>query len=73
MARPANWRLFGTIEMVEVMREAQSCNLVTFNTLIKGHNGTGDMSAAKDVFPELEQAAFSPVAMTFSCLLSGAA
>ena len=60
-------------ELVEEMQQARFCNLVTYNTLMKGHIAAGDMTAAKGILREMEQAGISPDSASFSCLLSGAA
>ena len=60
-------------ELVEEMQQARFCNLVTYNTLMKGHIAAGDMTAAKGILREMEQAGIAPDSACFSCLLSGAA
>ena len=55
------------------MRQAQFCNLATINTLMKEYIAAGDMSAAKGILREMQQAGISPHSAPFRCLLSGAA
>ena len=42
--------------LVEEMQQAQFCNLVTINTLMKEYIAAGDMSAAKGILCEMQQA-----------------
>ena len=42
-------------ELVEEMQQAQFCNLVTINALVKGYIAVGDMSAATGIPHVMQQ------------------
>jgi len=58
--------------LVDEMQEVHKCNLVTYNTLMKGYLVAGDIPSAKRTLGEMEAAGVSPDSASFSCLLSGA-
>jgi len=59
-------------ELFEEMQQTHACNLVTYNTLMKGYLVTGDIQSAKRTLKDVEAAGISPDSASFSCLLSGA-
>jgi len=59
-------------EIVQEMRGSCPLNLITYNTLMKGHCNKGDLKGAWKIFAEMEQAGFSPDSASFNCLISAA-
>jgi len=59
-------------QLLEEMQQVHACNLVTYNTLMKGYLVMGDIQAAKTTLRDMEKAGVMPDSASFSCLLSGA-
>jgi len=60
------------LELLKEMHSTHSMNLVTYNTMIKGHCIIGNLANAQKALREMEVAGIAPDAASFSCLLSGA-
>merc|ERR1719512_710448 len=59
-------------ELGEEMQPKHACNIVTFNTLMKGYTAAGDIKTARSILHEMEAAGVAPDSASFSCLLGGA-
>lgn len=67
----------GTIEkareVVEEMRGLNLLDVVTYNTLLKGHSAAGDLEGCKKLLNEMAEAGFPPNDVSFNCVINAAA
>jgi len=59
-------------ELLQEMQKSFSLNLITYNTLMKGHCAHGDLKKAWSVFSDMEKAGITPDSASFNCLISTA-
>lgn len=59
-------------ELLGEMQKSFSLNLITYNTLMKGHCARGDYQKAFRVFRNMEEAGIVPDSASFNCLISTA-
>mmetsp|Transcript_12858 Transcript_12858/g.23021 ORF Transcript_12858/g.23021 Transcript_12858/m.23021 type:complete len:1016 (-) Transcript_12858:59-3106(-) len=60
-------------ELVHEMREMGLTDIITFNTLLKGHCATHDLKGAKELLGEIELAGLKPNDASYNCLINIAA
>lgn len=59
-------------ELAESMRRAGSSDIITYNTLLKGHCQAGDLCSAKKLLEEMREAGQKPNDVSYNCLVNAA-
>jgi len=54
------------------MKESCNIDIITYNTLLKGHCNTGDLQSAKSLLVEMRQAGHTPNDVSYNCLINSA-
>ncbi|CAK0824769.1 unnamed protein product [Prorocentrum cordatum] len=59
-------------DLIKEMRSHSSLDIITFNTLLKGHCNAGDLKGAKKLLIEMKEAGLQPNDVSFNCLINAA-
>jgi len=54
------------------MKSARNVDIITFNTLLKGHCHLGDIQAAKNILKEMQSHGLKPNDVSYNCLINTA-
>jgi len=68
-----NGRMDDALAFFGAMKDRGTVNLVTYNTVMKGHCAKGDVDCARGVLAEMKQAGVAPDSASYNCLLGAAA
>jgi len=59
-------------KLIEEMKRMSALDIITYNTLLKGYCGMGDVKGAKALLKEMDEAGHPPNDVSFNCLINAA-